>query len=91
LRRYLSRVIHTLEAAKEVVNDAEPKHRTSVTNEERRQRQIELNRPLSALLDSWLQGDDESSEEQRRALEALMRGIDENRTERNLFTDYIPD
>jgi hypothetical protein len=87
----LSRAIHTLEAAKEVVNDAEPKHWTSVTNEERRQRQIELNRPLSALLDSWLQEDDESPEEQRRTLEALMRGIDENRTERNLFTDYIPD
>ena len=50
-----------------------------LTEEEQRRRQIELNQPAIALLDSWLEDDSESVEEQREALMALMRGIDENR------------
>jgi hypothetical protein len=60
------------------------------TEEERRQRQIELNQPAIALLDSWLNDDSESPEEQQAALEQLMRGIDENRPEGSkLFTKYL--
>jgi hypothetical protein len=50
-----------------------------LTEEERRQRQIELNQSAIALLDSWLNDDSWDLEEQRRSLEELMRGIDENR------------
>jgi hypothetical protein len=50
-----------------------------LTDEERRQRQIELNRPIIALLDSWLEGDEEDEREQRETLKALKRGIDEVR------------
>jgi hypothetical protein len=50
-----------------------------LSEEEKRQRQIELNQPAIALLDSWLEDDSESVEEQRAALMELMRGIDENR------------
>jgi hypothetical protein len=49
------------------------------SDEERRQRQIELNQPVIALLQSWLEDDEESEEEQREALELLKRAIDENR------------
>lgn len=60
------------------------------TEARRRQRQIETNRPLSALLDSWLEDDDETPEEQRIALEALMRGIDDNRPDgARLFSEYL--
>jgi hypothetical protein len=50
-----------------------------LTEEERRQRQIELNKPVIALLQSWLEGDEEDEREQRETLEALKRGIDELR------------
>ena len=50
-----------------------------LTEEERRQRQIELNQPIIALLDSWLEGDEDDEREQRETLEALRRGIDEVR------------
>jgi len=50
-----------------------------VTQEEPQQRQIELNQPAIALLNSWLNDDGETVEEQRVALMELMRGIDENR------------
>lgn len=51
-----------------------------------RQRQIERNRPVIALLDSWLEDSDESEEDQRAALEWLMRALDEDRpSERKLF------
>ncbi len=50
-----------------------------MTEEEKRKRQIELNQPAIALLESWLEDDSESVEEQRAALFELMRGIDENR------------
>jgi hypothetical protein len=52
---------------------------SDLTEEERRQRQIELGKPLIALLQSWLEEDDESEEEQDAALEEFMRGIDEAR------------
>lgn len=54
-----------------------------LTEEERRARQIELNQELIALLQSWLDDDEETEEEQREALEALKRGIDEHRTPGN--------
>jgi len=56
--------------------------------EERRRRQIEKNRPLIALLESWAEGDDqESVQEQREALEWLMRALDEDRpSNRKLFS-----
>jgi hypothetical protein len=50
-----------------------------LTEEEKRQRQIELNQPAIALLESWVNDDGWDLEEQRRSLEELMRGIDENR------------
>jgi hypothetical protein len=50
-----------------------------LTEEDKRQRQIELNKPLIALLDAWAEDDSESEEEQRAALIQLMRGIDEHR------------
>ncbi|MEA2584230.1 MAG: hypothetical protein QOF33_2315 [Thermomicrobiales bacterium] len=53
------------------------------TKVEHRQRQSELNREVVALLQSWLEDDEESEEEQREALEALKRGIDEHRTSGN--------
>jgi hypothetical protein len=56
-------------------SSAEP----ALTEEEKRQRQIELNQPAIALLKSWMEDDSESVEEQRAALFELMRGIDENR------------
>jgi hypothetical protein len=63
-----------------------------LTEEERRQRQIELNQPLIALLDAWAEDDSESEEEQRAALIQLMRGIDENRKAyRQLFQHLLDD
>ncbi|MEA2524849.1 MAG: hypothetical protein QOF73_2076 [Thermomicrobiales bacterium] len=53
------------------------------TKVEHRQRQSELNREVVALHQSWLEDDEESEEEQREALEALKRGIDEHRTSGN--------
>ena len=49
--------------------------------ETRRQRQIELNKPLVALLDEWLAEEltPEEEEEERRMFIEFMRGIDENR------------
>lgn len=61
-----------------------------LTEEEKRQRQIELNQPLIALLDAWAEDDSESEEEQRAALIQLMRGIDEHRKGgRELFAEYL--
>ena len=57
------------------VEPSEPK----LTEEEKRQRQIELNQPAIALLESWLEDDTWDLEDQRRSLFELMRGIDENR------------
>jgi len=65
----------------------------ALSEEERRQRQIELNQPTIELLRSWLELEDEqedSPEEQREALEELMRGIDENRPPgAKLFSRYL--
>ena len=57
------------------------------SEEERRQRQIELNQPTIALLKSWLEDDQEDSEEeQKAALEWLMAALDEDRpSNRKLF------
>jgi hypothetical protein len=57
--------------------------------EEERRRQIELNQPAIALLNSWLNDDTETREEQQAALEELMRGIDANRPHRPLFEQYL--
>lgn len=57
------------------------KPNSSDSEEEQRRLQIERNKPLIALLDSWLEDDSESPEEQRVALEELMRGIDVGRAE----------
>ena len=58
------------------------------TDEERRRRQIERNQAWIALLDSWAEGDhQESEQEQREALEWLMRALDEDRPSyRKLFS-----
>jgi hypothetical protein len=60
----------------------------ALTEEEWRQRQIELNQPAIALLKSWLEEDQEDSpDEQRAALEWLMAAIDEDRpSDRKLFS-----
>lgn len=66
------------------------RHHPIESEEEQRLRRIERNRPLGQLLDSWLEDDDETPEEQRRALEALMRGIDENRpADAKLFSEHL--
>jgi hypothetical protein len=68
------------------------KREPELSEQERRQRQIELNREAIALLDSWRDDDSESVEEQRKALDALMRGIDEHRDEeRKLFSAILND
>jgi hypothetical protein len=62
--------------------------RASAAEEERR-RQIETNRPLIALLDSWLNEEVEDVEAERQEFIEFMRGIDENRGERKLFTEIL--
>jgi hypothetical protein len=59
-----------------------------MTEEEVRQRQIELNRPTVALLLSWIEDEQEDSEEeQREALAWLMEAMDEDRpSDRKLFS-----
>jgi hypothetical protein len=47
--------------------------------DERRRRRIEFSRPAVALLQSWLEDDEESEEEQRAGLEELKRAIDSHR------------
>ncbi len=55
--------------------------------EQERRRRIERNQPTIALLQSWLEDDTESEEEQRAALEWLMRVLDEDRPSyRKLFS-----
>jgi hypothetical protein len=66
------------------------KREAELTAEERRQRQIELNKEAIRLLDSWLEDDSETPEEQRIALEQVMRGIDAEREGgRQLFQRYL--
>lgn len=65
------------------------KPKTHESEEERRKRQIELNQPLIALLDSWLAEDEEPTEAERREFEEFMRSIDANRGERKLFEAYL--
>jgi hypothetical protein len=75
-----------------MATDAQPAEpiEPALTEEEKRQRQIELNQPLIALLDAWAEDDSESEEEQRAALIQLMRDIDENRKGgRELFAEYL--
>lgn len=75
-------------SAKPVKSDSPTE--SQLTAEEQRQRQIEINQPAIALLKSWEVDDGESVEEQRVALEELMRGIDENRKGyRQLFQEYL--
>ena len=59
------------------------------TEEERRLRQIELNQPAIALLDSWLNDPEEPTEQDLEDFCEFMRGIDSHRPHRPLFTDYI--
>jgi hypothetical protein len=75
-------------ATKPVESDSPTK--PQLTEEEQRQRQIEINQPAIALLKSWEQDDSWDLEEQRRSLIELMRGIDENRKGyRQLFQDLL--
>lgn len=58
----------------------------TLDEDEERQLQIEKNQPAIALLKSWLEDDSESEEEQRAALNWLMRALDEDRpSDRKLF------
>jgi len=59
------------------------------SEEERRQRQIELNQPLVALLDSWLNDPEEPTEQDLEDFCEFMRGLDSHRPHRPLFTEYI--
>jgi hypothetical protein len=61
----------------------------SETEEERRRRQIELNRPLIALLDSWLAETEDPSPEDVELFKEFMRDIDAHRGERKLFEEYL--
>ena len=60
-----------------------------LTEEEQRLRQIEINKPLVALLDAWLEEPVEDADAERREFIEFMRGIDEHRTERKLFTEIL--
>lgn len=60
------------------------KHRSAdctdtLDDAEERRLQIEKNQSAIALLKSWLEDDSESEEEQRAALNWLMRALDEDR------------
>jgi hypothetical protein len=58
--------------------------------EEQRRRQMEFNRPAIALLQSWLEDESETVEEQREALFTLIRAIDEDRgPDRKLFQHFV--
>lgn len=50
-----------------------------LTEEERRQRQIELNQPLIALLQTWREEDLAAEGDDDESLEEFMRAIDANR------------
>ena len=63
-------------------HDADP-----IDEEQERRCRIERNQPTIAFPQSWLDDDTESEEEQRAALEWLMRVIDEDRpSSRKLFS-----
>jgi hypothetical protein len=47
--------------------------------EERRRRRLDFSRPAIALLQSWLEDDEDSEDEQRIGLEELKRAIDSHR------------
>lgn len=58
----------------------------STTEKERRRRQIEKNQGLIALLDSWLDADEEEIQEQKDTWEFLRQALDEDRPSyRKLF------
>jgi hypothetical protein len=58
----------------------------SMTEEEWRQRQIEKNQSVIALLDSWINVSEEEAQEQKETLEFLMKALDEDRPSyRKLF------
>ena len=59
------------------------------TEEERRQRQIDLNQPAIALLDLWLAEAEEPTAEDIEQFCEFMRGLDSHRPHRPLFTEYI--
>lgn len=59
-----------------------------LTDEERRQQQIEKNQGLIALLDSWMEATEEEVMEQRETWEYLKRALDEDRPSyRKLFPE----
>jgi hypothetical protein len=58
--------------------------------EEQRRRQMEFSRPAIALLQSWLEDENETVEEQREALFTLIRAIDEDRgPDSKLFQHFV--
>ncbi|HEY7030676.1 MAG TPA: hypothetical protein VH482_05070 [Thermomicrobiales bacterium] len=61
------------------VLDAPRTDHGQVDDQRSRQQRIALNREVIALLDSWLEGDEEDEREQHETLEALKRAIDEDR------------
>jgi len=68
------------------MNSAAPAFERSTFFEERRRRQIAFNRPAVRLLQSWLEDDAESDEEQRAGLEELKRSIDARRPSQKIFS-----
>jgi hypothetical protein len=59
-----------------------------LTDEERRQQQIEKNQGLIVLLDSWMEATEEEVMEQRETWEYLKRALDEDRPSyRKLFPE----
>lgn len=63
----------------------------SETEDERRQRQIELNQPLIALLDSWLEEDEEPTTEELHRFHEFMRNIDRHSDEKRRFAQFASD
>ena len=65
-----------------------PKESDETDEEQLRQEQIIRNQPLIALLESWMEDDEEPTEEEQAQFQEFTRGIDENRGERKLFEKY---
>ena len=61
------------------------------TEDERRQRQIELNQAAIALLDSWWEVDEEATAEELHQFHEFMRNIDRHGNEKRRYAQFAAD